>query len=64
MIRLEDVYLSLAGKEVLGGIDLEVAPGERLVIMGESGVGNRITSYNVCYTKLLRYREPVVKRRF
>jgi len=39
MIRLEDVYLSLAGKEVLGGIDLEVAPGERLVIMGESGVG-------------------------
>ena len=39
MIRLEDVYLSQAGNLILKGISLEVAAGERLVILGESGVG-------------------------
>lgn len=39
MIRLEDVYLSQAGNLILKGISLEVAALERLVILGESGVG-------------------------
>jgi len=39
MIRLEDVHLALRGKPVLKGINLEIAPGDRVVIMGESGIG-------------------------
>lgn len=39
MIRLEDVHLSLSGRSVLRGIDLEVGPGDRIVVMGESGGG-------------------------
>lgn len=39
MIRLEDVYLDLAGKQVLKGIDLTVSPDDRLVLLGESGIG-------------------------
>jgi phospholipid/cholesterol/gamma-HCH transport system ATP-binding protein len=39
MIRLEDVYLAKAHKEILSGITLEVSAHERLVILGESGVG-------------------------
>jgi phospholipid/cholesterol/gamma-HCH transport system ATP-binding protein len=39
MIRLEDVYLAKAHKEILTGLTLEVSADERLVILGESGVG-------------------------
>ena len=39
MIELENVYLTLAEKEVLKGISLRVPPQERLVILGESGSG-------------------------
>ena len=39
MIRLEDVYLAKAHKEILTGLTLEVTADERLVILGESGVG-------------------------
>jgi phospholipid/cholesterol/gamma-HCH transport system ATP-binding protein len=39
MIRLENVHLALSGKPVLKGISLEVGPGDRVVILGESGIG-------------------------
>lgn len=39
MIRLEDVHLWQGGKAVLRGINLEVSSIDRLVILGESGVG-------------------------
>jgi phospholipid/cholesterol/gamma-HCH transport system ATP-binding protein len=39
MIRLEEVSLALEGREVLREITLEVGESERLVILGESGVG-------------------------
>jgi len=39
MIRLEDVHVSLNDKPVLCGIDMSVEPGDRIVVMGESGVG-------------------------
>lgn len=39
MIRLEDVYLDLNEKQVLKGISLEIPPDDRLVILGESGIG-------------------------
>jgi phospholipid/cholesterol/gamma-HCH transport system ATP-binding protein len=39
MIRLEDIYLAKEHKEILTGLTLEVTADERLVILGESGVG-------------------------
>lgn len=39
MIELSNVHLTLAGKEVLKGISLTVSPRDRVVILGESGIG-------------------------
>jgi len=39
MMRLEEVCVAPGGREVLKGISLEVAADDRLVILGESGVG-------------------------
>ncbi|BCR05605.1 ABC transporter ATP-binding protein [Desulfuromonas versatilis] len=39
MIRLEDVYLSLGGRQVLEGISFEIGKAERAVILGPSGAG-------------------------
>lgn len=39
MIRLEDVHKSFGNLEVLKGINLHVAEGEKLVIIGPSGSG-------------------------
>jgi ABC-type multidrug transport system fused ATPase/permease subunit len=39
-LRADKVHFSyVAGKEVLGGIDLDLQPGERLAIVGPSGAG-------------------------
>ena len=37
------------------GLDVESAMGAVIATLGNIGPGIRITSYNVCYTKLLRY---------
>lgn len=39
VLELEDVKLSLSGKEILRGVNLQVQEGERLVVLGESGGG-------------------------
>ena len=39
MVRLEEVRKSFGDLVVLDGIDLEVAPGEVLVVIGPSGSG-------------------------
>ena len=39
MIRLENIHKRFAGHEVLHGIDLTVAEGEKVVIIGPSGSG-------------------------
>lgn len=39
IVRLESVELAFGKDRVLEGVDLEVAPGERLVVMGQSGGG-------------------------
>ena len=42
-IKLADVRKSFGEKVILDGIDLEVAPGESLVIIGGSGSGKSVT---------------------
>ncbi len=37
--ELRDIHLSFGEQEVLCGVDLEVAPRERLVVLGQSGSG-------------------------
>jgi iron complex transport system ATP-binding protein len=39
ILRLEGVTVRLAGREVLRGVDLEVAPGEVLGLLGRNGAG-------------------------
>lgn len=39
MIALENVHLTLSGREILRGVSLAVSPGDALVILGESGSG-------------------------
>src|SRR5262245_23799617 len=42
MIRVEGVRKSFRGKEVLRGVDLEIAKGESVVIIGKSGGGKSV----------------------
>ncbi|MDD9903672.1 MAG: ABC transporter ATP-binding protein [Rhodospirillaceae bacterium] len=42
-IKLKDVHKGFGDKVVLDGVDLEVAPGESLVIIGGSGSGKSVT---------------------
>ncbi len=39
MIELRDVHLRLAGKKVLQGVNLHFEEGDRMVVLGASGVG-------------------------
>lgn len=41
-IRLEGVHKAFGPKQVLRGIDLEIAPGESLVVIGGSGTGKSV----------------------
>jgi phospholipid/cholesterol/gamma-HCH transport system ATP-binding protein len=43
IIRLRDVHKSFGSKHVLDGVDLEVAAGETVAILGASGSGKSIT---------------------
>lgn len=42
-IELQNIYKSFGAKHVLSGIDLSVAQGESLVIIGGSGTGKSVT---------------------
>ena len=42
-IELSDVHKSFGAKHVLRGVDLKVAPGESVVIVGGSGTGKSVT---------------------
>lgn len=42
-IALQDVAKSFGPKQVLRGIDLEIAPGESMVVIGGSGSGKSVT---------------------
>lgn len=42
-LRLVDIHKTLSGKAVLRGLDLDVAAGRSLVVIGGSGVGKSVT---------------------
>jgi phospholipid/cholesterol/gamma-HCH transport system ATP-binding protein len=39
ILNLQDVHLSFGKEQILSGIDLKVAPRERLIVLGQSGGG-------------------------
>ena len=46
LLKLSSVAVRFGGLLALGGIDLDVAPGERLAILGPNGAG-KTTLFNV-----------------
>ncbi len=47
MIELENVHKSFGAKKVLQGVDLSIAKGESMVIIGGSGTGKSVTLKSV-----------------
>lgn len=41
-LRVEDLHKSFAGRSVLDGVNLAIAPGESLVVVGPSGTGKSV----------------------
>ncbi|BBG03296.1 MULTISPECIES: dipeptide ABC transporter ATP-binding protein [Pseudonocardia] len=44
-LRLTDLHVRSGGRTLVHGVDLELAPGERLGLIGESGSGKSLTAY-------------------
>ena len=42
MLELKDIRKRLGGQEVLRGVNLKVAPGEKVVVIGRSGCGKSV----------------------
>ncbi|WP_336599227.1 ATP-binding cassette domain-containing protein [Streptomyces sp. MOE7] len=51
LLRVEDLHVEIAGRggtvRALDGVDLTLAPGEALGIVGESGCGKTMTALSV-----------------
>ena len=39
MLKIENLHVSIKGKEILKGVNLEINPGEVHAIMGPNGTG-------------------------
>ncbi len=47
MLKIRDLHIAFADGEAVHGIDLDMAPGERLGLVGESGSGKTVTALTV-----------------
>src|ERR1039457_2635458 len=48
MIKIEGLWKSFGGNEVLRGLDLEIRDGETIVIIGQSGGGKSVLLKHLC----------------
>ena len=44
LLDIQDLRIAFDGTEVVHGVNLSVAPGERLALVGESGSGKSVTA--------------------
>ena len=47
LLKVKDLRVAFAGKEVVRGINFSIAPGEKLALVGESGSGKTITALSL-----------------